>query len=232
VLGEPRLHVGQCESTQLLLLGSGLPEGALATADHQTGGRGRLGRPWVEAPGTAVLCSVLLRPPPGRPAQELSLVAGIAVAEAVESISGVQTQIKWPNDVLVGGRKLVGVLPEQRGDEVVVGIGINVNQTAAELPADTRRPATSLRLETGREHDRELVLSTVLARLDDLYTRWRTEGLAAVRDGLVQRDFLRGRRVRVDGLEGLAEGIDEAGRLVVSGRAVGSGEIRLLADGE
>src|SRR5439155_11278143 len=84
LLGNPRIHVEECESTQLLLLDSDLPEGAVATADHQTGGRGRLGRAWVESPNTAVLCSVLLRPPPERPAPQLSLVGGLAAAEAVE----------------------------------------------------------------------------------------------------------------------------------------------------
>ena len=85
VIGEPRLHVPECESTQALLLGSGLPEGAVATTDHQTAGRGRLGRTWEDAPGTAVLVSVLLRPPAGRRAPELSLVAGLATAETVET---------------------------------------------------------------------------------------------------------------------------------------------------
>src|SRR5439155_5226091 len=141
LLGTPRIHVQECKSTQLLLLDSNLPEGAVATADHQTGGRGRLGRVWVETPGSPVLCSVLLRPPAGRAVAQLSLVGGLAVAEAVEGVSGLPALIKWPNDVLVEGRKMAGVLAEQRGAAVVLGIGINVNQAEACLPADARVPA-------------------------------------------------------------------------------------------
>src|ERR1041385_3928988 len=101
MIGSPRIHVAECESTQLLLLDSSLPEGAVATADHQRSGRGRLGRAWVEPPGASLLCSVLLRPPAGRPFAQLSLVGGLAVAEAVEAAAGLRAWIKWSNDVLV-----------------------------------------------------------------------------------------------------------------------------------
>ena len=96
-------------------LGPHDPEGAIATTDHQTAGRGRLGRSWVEAPGTSVLVSVLLRPPAERRAQELSLVAAVAVALAVEDATGLSAQIKWPNDVLLARRKVAGILAEMRG---------------------------------------------------------------------------------------------------------------------
>jgi BirA family transcriptional regulator, biotin operon repressor / biotin---[acetyl-CoA-carboxylase] ligase len=225
VIGEPRIHVPECESTQLLLLDSSLPEGAVATADHQTGGRGRLRRSWVEPPGTSVLCSVLLRPPGGRPAAQLSLLGGLAAAEAIEEVSGLVASIKWPNDVLVEGRKVAGVLAEQRGEAVVLGIGINVGQEAGELPADARVLASSLRSLAGRRFELEEVLAALLARLDALYERWRTGGFGAVHEELAARDFLRGRRVSVSGAEGIAGGIDEAGRLVVEGRPVESGEV-------
>jgi BirA family biotin operon repressor/biotin-[acetyl-CoA-carboxylase] ligase len=225
LIGEPRIHVSECESTQLLLLESGLPEGAVATTDHQTGGRGRLGRSWVEPPATAVLCSVLLRPPGGRPAAQLSLVGGLAAAQAIDDLSGLRALIKWPNDVLVEGRKVCGVLAEKRGEAVVLGIGINVNQDEQQLPADARVPAASLRSLTGRRFDREEVLAALLARLGELYERWRDDGLAAVLEELAARDFLRGRRVRVDGVDGLAGGLDGEGRLLVDGRAVESGEV-------
>jgi BirA family biotin operon repressor/biotin-[acetyl-CoA-carboxylase] ligase len=233
VIGEPRLHEPECESTQLLLLGSGLPEGAVATTDHQTGGRGRLGRSWVEAPGTAVLVSVLLRPPPERRAPELSLVAAVAVALAVEEATTLAAQIKWPNDVMLSRRKVAGILAEMRGGEVVVGIGLNVNQTRGQLPADARTPAASLRTVTGREHDRAALLDLVLARLDGCYEAWRAGGLGAVYDDLGSRDFLRGRRVRHEGAEAVATMIDREGRLVLelaSGdqRAVESGEVELV----
>jgi BirA family biotin operon repressor/biotin-[acetyl-CoA-carboxylase] ligase len=228
VIGTPRIHVAECESTQLLLLDSSLPEGAIATADHQTGGRGRLGRRWVAPPSTSVLVSVLLRPTAERPAAQLSLVAGLAVAEAVEDVSGVSAAIKWPNDVLVDGRKVAGVLAEQRSG-VVVGIGINVNQDEALLPADARLPAASLRSLTGRLFEREDVLRALLDRLGGCYAAWCEEGLEALLPALAARDFLRGRRVCAGGVEGVAGGLDAQGRLIVGGTAVESGEVAFEA---
>ena len=205
----------------------------MATTDHQTAGRGRLGRTWEEAPGTAVLVSVLLRPPAGRRAQELSLVAAIATAEAVEAATALSAQIKWPNDVMLGRRKVAGILAEMRGADVVVGIGLNVNQTRAQLPADTRTPSASLRTVTGHEHDRGDVLELLLARLDHAYARWRADGLEDVYCDLGGRDFLRGRRVRHQGEDATAVMIDREGRLVLDGpdgerRAVESGEVELV----
>ena len=228
MIGSPRRHEPECESTQLLL-GPADPEGAIATTDHQTGGRGRRGRAWVEAPGTSVLVSILLRPPSERPAPQLSLVGGIAAALAVEQALGLSAQIKWPNDVMVDRRKVAGVLAEARDGVVVLGIGVNVNQTREQLPPDARVPAASLRTLAGREHDREQVLDDLLRHLDILYAAWRAEGLDGVYDDLGARDFLRGRRITVDGVEGTAALIDRDGRLAVDTAAgqvlVESGEV-------
>jgi BirA family biotin operon repressor/biotin-[acetyl-CoA-carboxylase] ligase len=227
-IGEPRRHVDECESTQLLL-GPDDPEGAIATTDHQTGGRGRLGRTWVEAPGTAVLVSVLLRPPTALPAPQLSLVGGLAAALAAEDALQLAAQVKWPNDVMVDRRKVAGVLAEARGGVVVLGIGINVNQTRDELPVEVRVPVASLRTVDGRVRDREEVLASLLAHLDRLYAAWRARGLDAVYDDLGARDFLRGRRVSIDGVSGTARMIARDGRLELatpSGSvAVASGEV-------
>jgi BirA family transcriptional regulator, biotin operon repressor / biotin---[acetyl-CoA-carboxylase] ligase len=232
VIGEPRTHVAECASTQLLLAPDA-PEGAIATTDHQTAGRGRLGRRWVEAPGTAVLVSVLLRPPPARQAPELSLVAAVAAAHAVEAVGGVGAVVKWPNDVVLRDRKVAGILAELRSGAVVLGIGINVNQTPEQLPEDTKLAPTSLRLETGREHDRERVLQALLASLEAAYRSWLEGGLAGVLDDLRRRDFLQGRRVTVGDVSGVAAGIDEAGRLRVRTaqgiETVTSGEVVLAA---
>ena len=230
MIGEPRLFAPECESTQLLLLGADLPEGAVAVTDHQTAGRGRLGRTWVEAPGTAVLCSVLLRPPAERRAAELSLVAAVAVAEAVEAATGLSAQIKWPNDVMLNRRKVAGILAEMRDNVVVVGIGINVNQTREQLPADAPTPAGSLRSLTGCEYDRDVVSSTLFARFDQRYARWLDRGLDGVFDDLGSRDFLRGRRVRIADEAGTALQIDRQGRLEIAfdaggHRAIDSGEV-------
>jgi BirA family transcriptional regulator, biotin operon repressor / biotin---[acetyl-CoA-carboxylase] ligase len=215
VIGFPRKHVTETESTQLLV-GPDDPEGAIATADHQTGGRGRRGRTWVEAPGTSVLVSVLLRPPPERPAPQLSLVGGLAAAMAVEDALALAAQLKWPNDVMVDRRKVAGVLAEARDGVVVLGIGINVNQTRDQLPEDARVAPASLRTVDGRERDRERVLGALLAHLDRLYAAWHEGGLDAVYDDLGARDFLRGRRVAVDGVEGVAQMIARDGRLEIS----------------
>lgn len=232
MIGEPRTHVAECESTQLLL-GPDDPEGAIATADHQTAGRGRLGRRWTDAPGTAAMVSVLLRPPPERSAPELSLVAAAAVALALEDLTGLRAQVKWPNDVLLEERKVAGILAEMKGDAVVVGIGVNVNQTGEQLPRDAKVAAASLHTLDGAIRDREAVLVAVLHRLDRCYAAWRGSGLAAVHSELVERDFLRGRRVTTDAGAGVAVGIDSAGRLLVETAsdtiAVESGEI-LLTD--
>ena len=143
-LGEPRLDVESCESTQLLV-DTSLPEGALVVADHQTAGRGRLGRSWEAPAGTALLFSLLLKPPPERHAPELSLVAGLAVADALERTLGLSVQIKWPNDVMLRRKKIAGCLAEARDGAVVLGIGVNVGQTAEELPDG----AGSIRTLTG-----------------------------------------------------------------------------------
>jgi len=213
------------------LLGPGDPEGAIATTDHQTAGRGRLGRRWVEAPGTAVLVSVLLRPPAGRSAPELSLVAALATALTVEDVADLSAQIKWPNDVMLNRRKVAGILAELKGDAVVLGIGVNVNQTREQLPPETETKVApgSLRTIDGRVRDREEVLETLLGRLDRAYREWRTDGLEGLYDDIGSRDFLRGRRVTVDGAQGTADRIERDGRLAVataSGRLlVTSGEV-------
>ena len=217
-LGEPRIHVESCESTQALIEPS-MPEGALALADFQTAGRGRLGRTWEAPAGTAILSSILLKPPPERKAPELSLVAGVAVADALEELLDLSVQIKWPNDVMLRREKVCGILAEARDGAVVLGVGVNVNQVRDELPPG----AGSLRTATGREWDREAVLDAVLDALGRRYEQWLAGGLDAVYEGLGPRDFLRGRRVTVNGKSGTATRIDREGRLEI---ATGHGEAR------
>jgi BirA family biotin operon repressor/biotin-[acetyl-CoA-carboxylase] ligase len=230
VIGEPLIEVDECESTQLLL-GPDDPEGAVAVANYQSGGRGRLGRSWVAPPGTALLVSVLLRPPPERWIAQLSLVGGLAAAEVVEEELGLwrSAQIKWPNDVMVNRRKVAGVLAEARDGTVVLGLGINVSQTRDQLPQDARHPPASLRTIDGREHDRRVLLGHLLERLDRLYAAWVGGGLEALYDGLAPRDFLRGRHVSVEGTSGVAVKIDRTGRLEI---AVDHDEVVTVESGE
>ena len=226
--GRPYRWSESCASTQDVLRGSGLPEGAVAVSEHQTSGRGREGRRWEDAPGRALLLSVLLRPPAGSQTQELSLVAGLAVAETVEEARD-HASLKWPNDVLLGGGKVAGILLEASGEEVVCGIGVNVSQTDAELPVGTRLPAASLLTATGREPDRAELLASLLVTLEHRYAAWRRRGLVSLLDELEARNALRGHAVRVG---------DEAGtvvRIALDGRLAlrrDDGTEALVASGE
>ncbi len=212
--GRPMIYEAVCASTQRLLDDS-LPEGAVAVCEEQTGGRGRLGRSWEAPPGTAILCSILLRPPATRPIPELALVAGLATTLAVEAELGREAGIKWPNDVLVGGRKVAGILAEARGSVVVLGIGLNVGQAEGELPDTGRTPAASLFSLDGRPRERAPLLAALLGELERQYNRWIAEGLVGLIDLITARDVLRGRRVTIGETAGLAQGIAADGRLVV-----------------
>jgi BirA family biotin operon repressor/biotin-[acetyl-CoA-carboxylase] ligase len=229
--GKPYRYEPECESTQLLLLGSGLPEGAAAATDHQTGGKGRHGRQWTAPPGTSVLVSVMLHPPPERHLPELSLVAALATAEAIEGATGLALQLKWPNDVMLNRRKVAGILCELSEGTVVAGVGINVNQTRDELPLDTPTEPGSLRTLTGTTYDRAALLGSLLFRLERIYDGWRHGGLADLYGEIGARDFLRGRRITVDGDEATALQILRDGRLEVA-MGNGHGQRRVVESGE
>ena len=191
---------------------AGAAEGLVAVADHQTAGRGRLGRTWVAPPGASLLLSVLLRPE--LPADRLHLTTaavGLAAMDACRSVAGVSAELKWPNDLMVGGRKLAGVLAESRLPVVVVGIGINVNWPD-ELPEELVAIATSLNREAGRPVDRDALLS---ALLDGIDTEW-----ADVADRYASSVATVGRQVRVDlpgeTVMGRALRVTPAGHLVLA----------------
>ena len=172
-LGRPYRFVEECASTQRLF-GDGDAEGTTVATDLQTHGRGRLGRRWEAPAGRALLFSVLLQPtPPMALWPELSLVAGDSLAAALREEAGVAAELSHPNDVLVGGRKVAGILPEATAGRVVLGVGVNVNQGAEELPAETPKPPTSLRIETGREWPRAPLLAAILLELERGYGAWQ-----------------------------------------------------------
>jgi BirA family biotin operon repressor/biotin-[acetyl-CoA-carboxylase] ligase len=227
--GTPYLYEPECESTQLLLLGSGLPEGAVAATDHQTAGRGRMGRPWVAPAGTALLASVLLQPPVERHLPELTLVAAVATAQTVEAATRLSAQIKWPNDVMVNRRKVAGILAELSEGVVIVGIGLNVNQSRDELPDGTATAAASLATLTGQAYDRAALLGSLLLDLERAYDAWRDGGLDAIYEDVGSRNFLHGRRVTFDGAAGTATRILRDGRLEVETDA---GETVAVESGE
>src|SRR3954467_2287012 len=172
-LGRPYRFVEECASTQRLL-DPDEAEGTTVATDLQTQGRGRLGRKWETPPGRALLFSVLLHPrPPMALWPELSLVAGDAVAAALSGETAVGAELSHPNDVLIDGRKVAGILPEASVGRVVLGIGLNVNQAADELPAGAPKPPTSLQIETGQEWPRPTLLAAVLLELERRYDDWQ-----------------------------------------------------------
>jgi BirA family biotin operon repressor/biotin-[acetyl-CoA-carboxylase] ligase len=158
-------------------------------------------------------------------------VGGLAAARAVESVTRLSTTVKWPNDVVVGGTKVGGVLAELVDGAIILGIGLNVNQNPVELPAGGALPAGSLAGHDGVRRERRVLLAALLAELERAYDAWRAGGLEALHADLAARDFLRGRSIVVDGTPGRAIGIDTGGRLEVevggTRRFVSSGEISL-----
>ena len=214
--GTPRAHFRLTDSTNARareLAGRGAPDGTLVTADEQSAGRGRQGRTWSAPAERALLCSVVVREPP----RLLPLAAGAAVAEVV----GPAARIKWPNDVLVDGRKVAGILVEARLQErwAVVGIGVNVALRVQDFPAELRNRAGTLGLE---ESAIEPTLDALLGALG----RWVDGGVESVLEAVRARDALLGRSVRWGGGTGVGAGIDGEGRLVVR---TGAGEVRLDA---
>jgi BirA family biotin operon repressor/biotin-[acetyl-CoA-carboxylase] ligase len=176
-------------------------EGTVVVAEHQSAGKGRLGRTWTSRPGENLMFSVVLRPDvEAGSVNLLSLVAAVAVAEAVEKVTGVKAECKWPNDLLSGGRKFAGILLESslsgsELDYVVAGIGLNVNQM--EFPPDIRDRATSLALLTGTTHDRTRLFHEILARLEGLYDTCHREGMSAVLPLWMQRATMFRRTITV-----------------------------------
>lgn len=220
------------------LAAAGGAEGTVVVAEHQTAGRGRRGRPWVAPARAGVLVSVLLRPPlPPARWPELSLTAGLAVAEALAVAAGCRPRVKWPNDVLVAGRKVAGILVEGSagpGSWVAVGVGVNV-AGGPEAWAGAGPGAGSLEA-LGHPVARSVVLRAVLGQLRTWYLRLLGSGLEPVRQGWQARG-LWGQVVVVDDVEGETLGLAPDGRLLVRQadgqvRSVGWGEVRLLADPE
>ncbi|MEJ7833527.1 MAG: biotin--[acetyl-CoA-carboxylase] ligase [Nocardioides sp.] len=217
---------------------AGAPDGLVVVADHQTAGRGRLDRSWETPAGTAVTCSLVLRPSvPTRSWPWLPLLAGYAVAKALKA-QGYAAGVKWPNDVLIGDRKVAGILVERLetpdGPAAVVGVGLNTGLTEAELPVPT---ATSLAIEAGQQPDRTEVLLAVLAAIREDYDTWQFGGdLSGMRlaESYAAACVTVGQDVRVDlpdgsELSGRAVEIDPGGRLVIetdAGRErVGAGDV-------
>ncbi len=250
VLGQRIEHHRSVMSTNAQarkLAREGAPEGLVVTADAQTGGRGRMQRVWHSPPGVNLYFSIVLRPPvPPRVVPQIPLLAAAALHTALASVAGgVDLRIKWPNDLLAGGRKLCGILCEMESEAdmthvVIVGIGVNVNLRA--LPPEIETVATSLLLEIGREFSRPELLASILNAFEPLYRRWlEVQDLSLVLDYLEEYSWLRGKQVEVDQygrrFTGIASGISPTGELLLdmadgSQTLVSSGETHLIPDNE
>ncbi|RKE09423.1 biotin--[acetyl-CoA-carboxylase] ligase [Catellatospora citrea] len=244
----PRWHVevkdetGSTNADAAAAAREGAAEGLVVTADAQTAGRGRLGRTWVSPPRAGLAVSVLLRP-----ASDVSgwgwlpLLGGVALAEAVRAVTGLEPALKWPNDLLIGGRKCAGLLAEVPvPGAVVIGIGLNVSLRPEELPeTPTGLPATSLLLAGATEADRTALLTALLERLGAHYDAWQAAGgdpdKSGLRDAYLRMCATLGRQVSVmlpggtTDLTGEAVTVDTEGRLVVrtatGDRPVAAGDV-------
>ena len=228
--GEPRIHYMVCDSTNENardLAATGFPGGTIVTADAQSSGRGRQGRSWTAIAGTAVLYSALLRPLEPRH-RLLPLAVPLAVAEAAEAVAPVRCQLKWPNDVLIEGRKCAGVLIEARPEDgwAVIGVGINVNTDPNDFPAAIAKTAASL--------GPEVSVPATLTELNERLGHWVDADEGEVLEAFRRRDALKAKSVSWEGGEGTAEGIDDAGNLLVNvgGESIslGAGEVHLKMD--
>jgi BirA family biotin operon repressor/biotin-[acetyl-CoA-carboxylase] ligase len=236
-------RIGSTNVTAMQMAAGGEPEGAVFAAEQQTAGRGRGGHSWESEQSVGIYCSTVLRPVIA-PADALllSLMAGIAVAEAVEQTTGLHPDLRWPNDVLLNGKKFCGILTEMSGEPTqvryaVIGIGINVNHTS--FSGELEPIATSLRIESGRAWSRVALTAALLKSLDSGY-RVFVEDVSGARSNLVSNfearsSFARSRHVHIDdngGYEGVTEGLDERGFLLVRTatglRTVLAGGVRAL----
>jgi BirA family biotin operon repressor/biotin-[acetyl-CoA-carboxylase] ligase len=223
------------------LADAGASHGEVVVAESQSAGRGRRGRNWASPPGRNLYLSVILRPnlPPQR-APEITLVASVAACDACRK-AGVEVGIKWPNDLLVGGRKVAGILTELSAEPdlvhwVVLGIGVNLNSGPGDFPAELRGQATSLSIERGQPVPRALFAAALLSELEQWLDRHAAEGFGPIREAWRERSVTLGREVRVDAeggeISGVAEDIDASGALLVRGKSglarVVSGDVRMV----
>ncbi len=204
---------------------NGAEEGTVVLSDCQSGGKGRLGRRWESPAGVNLYCSIILRPDllPYE-ASQLTFLSAVAVADAIEGITGLAPTIKWPNDLLLEGRKVAGLLNEMSAETdrvgfVILGIGVNVNMTEDRFPSDLRSPATSLRIASGAPVDRTAFAVRLFTELAAAYERFQLEGFDPVREAWSRRCNAFGRNVSVDlgnnTLHGPFAGIDRDGALLL-----------------
>ena len=246
VIGKKFLVLKETGSTNqdaFRLAEDGVPDGTVVMAESQTAGKGRLGRKWESPTGVNLYCSVVLRPQiMPYEAPQLTFLSAVAVARAIEIETGLAPSIKWPNDILVDGCKVAGLLNEMSAETdrvafVVLGIGVNLNMSESQFPKDLRHPATSLSIKCGRKISRASFATVMLNELDRCYSDFLASGLEGIRTEWERRCNAYGRQVVVDSgsslVQGSFAGIDQDGAMLVlmpDGRQerVISGDVRVL----
>lgn len=201
------------------------PEGTVVMANSQLSGRGRRGRSWFSPPLTGIYMSLVLRPhiSPSE-AQKLTLITAVGLAEAIETIAGLKTEIKWPNDIMIKGRKVAGILTEISTEMdfvhyIVIGIGVNVNTRSESFPEDIKERATSLYIESGRQYSRVALIRIILERFEDIYNTFKIGGFKRTLKEWMKRADIVGRTVEVNAMNTVYKGevtsIDQDGGLIV-----------------
>jgi len=245
ILGKNVLSYRTLGSTNQLgfrLAESGVGEGTLIVADEQTKGKGRMGRGWYSPPKLGLWMSLILRPdiPPFK-APGLSICAGLALAQAIGDLTGMDANIKWPNDCLINGRKVGGILLElsaelDRTNFVIAGIGVNVNHLPSDFPKKLSTYATSIRMELGKEVSRMKLLTLFLKKFEAIYSDFKKNGLTPQRQSIKRFSSLLNKKVTVklgkEKIEGVAQDIDDNGSLVIKTkkgeRVVRAGEVTVV----
>ncbi|ANE47940.1 biotin [Paenibacillus swuensis] len=248
VLGKQIKLLDVVDSTQRVAhewVKEGAPEGAMVIAEGQTAGRGRMGRTWHSPQGKGVWMSLVLKPSvPLHLTPQLTLLSAVALCRAIKAVAPVDAGIKWPNDILIGGRKVAGILLESSAEDerlqyVVAGIGVSVNLTSTDYPQELREIATSLRIAGGETVDRAVLIRTFLQQLEYLYELYTEEGFAPIKSLWEALNVTLGHPVSISGATGVVEGvameIDDLGALLIkdnSGKRVKvySGDVQITGN--
>jgi len=247
IVGRPLHVLAETNSTNRALMDmakSGAPHGTVVVSDHQTAGSGKGDRIWFSKPGAGLCVSVLVKLPiPLDQLSQITLLTAVAMLDALTAIGVTTAQVKWPNDILINGRKICGILAEawSPSDDdsafAVVGVGLNINMTTDDFPEELREIATSLAMEMGNTPSRQHILDTFLSSFDTWLTRWCEQGFAAISEAWCAQSSTLGRRVEFDATEitvvGKAISLNSDGSLLIredSGalHCFYSGEMRYL----
>lgn len=228
VYGKRIEYIETCDSTQHIAhdeARDGVPDGTVIIAEEQTAGKGRMSRQWASAARKGIWMSLIMRPElPPQQAPQITLVAAVAVTRAIHDVTGLTPHIKWPNDILLDGKKVTGILTELQSDPdrvkaIILGIGINVNQTTEDFPDELEDIATSLKIASGKTINRAQLIAKTLQYLEQYTEMYVTNGFKPIKLLWESYSNVTGRRIRAimlnETIEGIAHGISEDGRLEV-----------------